>query len=170
MSILFAWILSENLVLKFLGIPQERMALIQNTVRNNWWLSASSAVDRATIRASWHTDTEATLCGCPIVVSDTVGAARDLIAPPSPEFVFPHRGAAAPATKLQRTFADHGWLQSLRLAGRARTDTWSPRDNVAAALSSIERALVLRQRTSIRALAQNSARRTGSSGLHLISE
>lgn len=167
---LFAWILSEDLVRKLLGIPQERMALIQNTVGNNGWLSASGAVERAMVRASWHIDTEATLCGCPVVASDTVGAACDLVAPASPEFVFPCRDVHALATRLQRTFADHSWLQSLRLAVRARMDTWSTRDNVAAALSSIERTYALRHRTSIPPLAQNAARRTGFSGSHPISE
>jgi glycosyltransferase involved in cell wall biosynthesis len=32
---------------------------------------------------------EAMCCGCPVIVSDQVGAARDLVAPVSPQFVFP---------------------------------------------------------------------------------
>lgn len=223
-----------------LGIPEERIALIHNTVDNNWWVSASDKVDRAAVRASLHIDNdarvivfcaklqpwkrprdllrafakaaiphsvllivgegpsrasleaeaatlglgdhirflgfvnqtalpsiytaadlmvlpseyepfalvvnEAMLCGCPALVSDRVGAARDLVAPVSPELIFPHHDVDALATTLQRAFADPSRLQSLRLAVRARMESWSPRENVTAALAAIERAHALQHR------------------------
>ncbi len=246
-------------MLQSLGIPEERIALIHNTVDNQLWISASDRVDRAAIRTSWHIDNdarvilfcaklqpwkrpldllfgfakasiphsvlliagegpsrarleaevsrlelgnrvrflgfvnqsklpavyaaadlmvlpseyepfalvvnEAMLCGCPVMVSDRVGAARDLVAPVAPDFIFPHCDVNALATTLQHAFADPARLRSLRQAVRARMETWSPKENVAGVISAIGRAHALRRRTSDMPLAQNSVpeRRPGDS-------
>jgi glycosyltransferase involved in cell wall biosynthesis len=238
-------------MIKALGIPEERIALLHNTVDNDWWISASDAVDGAAVRASWQIDNdapviafcaklqpwkrpldllrafakasiphsvllfvgegplrahleseaatlglgervrflgfvnqsklpaiytaadlmvlpseyepfamvvnEAMLCGCPTVVSDRVGAASDLVAPVTPDFIFPHCDIDALAATLQRAFVDPARLQSLRLAVRAHMATWSPKDNVGGLLCAIERAHALRLQTSDMPLAQNSA-------------
>jgi glycosyltransferase involved in cell wall biosynthesis len=221
-------------MMQSLGIPPDRIALMHNTVDNAWWLSASDAVDRTAVRASWGMDTdervivfcaklqqwkrpldllhafakaaiprtslviagegpmraqleteaaalgvagrvrflgfvnqsqlpsvyasadlmvlpseyepfamvvnEAMVCGCPVVVSDRVGAAKDLVAPVSPDFIFPHGDVVALAEILCRAFSDPARLKSLRSAVRARMETWSPRENVAGTLAAIERA------------------------------
>jgi glycosyltransferase involved in cell wall biosynthesis len=250
-------------MMQSLGIPEERIALIHNTVDNQRWISASDAVDRAAVRASLHIDrdapvivfcaklqpwkrpldllrafakasiprsvlliagegpsranleaeaatlglggrvlflgfvnqsklpaiytasdlmvlpsqyepfglvvNEAMLCGCPVVVSDKVGAARDLVSPVAPDFIFPHCDVDALATTLQRAFADPVRLHSLRHAVRARMETWSPKDNVAAVLSAVERAHALRRRTSEASLAQEPDPGTSSGDSHEVS-
>src|SRR5271154_4694560 len=216
-----------------LGVPLDRIALMHNTVDNDWWRAASDAVDRVAVRASWGLDTdervivfcaklqpwkrpldllqafakaaipdsslliagdgplraqmeseaaslgiahrvrflgfvnqsqlpgiyvsadlmvlpseyepfamvvnEAMVCGCPVVVSDRVGAYADLVAPVSPEFVFPHGDVDALASILRLAFSDPVRLRSLRAAARARMDTWSPRENVAGTLAALGR-------------------------------
>lgn len=216
-----------------LGVPAERIALMHNTVDNAWWLSASGAVDRTAVRASWGMDVgeqvivfcaklqpwkrpldllqafskasipnssllivgdgplraqmeseaaalgiahrvrflgfvnqsqlpgiyvsadlmvlpseyepfamvvnEAMVCGCPVAVSDRVGAYTDLVAPVSPEFIFPHGDVDALAAILRLAFSDPVRLKSLRAAVRARMETWSPRENVAGTLAALER-------------------------------
>ena len=46
-------------MIKALGIREERIALLHNTVDNDWWISASDAVDRAAVRASWQIENDA---------------------------------------------------------------------------------------------------------------
>jgi glycosyltransferase involved in cell wall biosynthesis len=111
---------------------------------------------------------EAMLCGCPVMVSDRVGAARDLVSPVAPDFIFHHCDVAALATTLQRAFADPVRLHSLRRAVRARMETWSPKDNVAGVLSAIERAHFLRHRNSKDPFPQEPAPNAGASDSHPI--
>src|SRR5208283_5067787 len=63
---------------------------------------------------------EAMLCGCPVVVSDRVGAAKDLVAPVAPDFIFPHGDVAALTNTLRDAFSDPARLKSLRGAVCAR--------------------------------------------------
>ena len=103
---------------------------------------------------------EAMLCGCPVVVSDHVGSARDLVVPVAPDFVFPYGNIAALASTLQRAFADPDRLQSLRITVRARMDTWSPKDNVSALVDAIDRAHALRQHPRTNPIERPSANKT----------
>jgi glycosyltransferase involved in cell wall biosynthesis len=103
---------------------------------------------------------EAMLCGCPVVVSDHVGSARDLVVPVAPDFVFPYGNIAALASTLQRAFGDPDRLQSLRITVRARMDTWSPKDNVSALVDAIDRAHALRQHPRTNPIERPSANKT----------
>jgi glycosyltransferase involved in cell wall biosynthesis len=80
---------------------------------------------------------EAMLCGCPAVVSDRVGAVRDLVAPVSPDFIYPCGDVAALTNILRQVFSDREALAALAVAARKRMETWSPRQNIAAQIEAI---------------------------------
>lgn len=84
---------------------------------------------------------EAMLCGCPVAVSDRVGAGRDLVAPVCPDLVFPCGDTEALAAILRRADANRNWLVELGRAARKRMETWGPRENIAGAVEAIERAV-----------------------------
>ena len=80
---------------------------------------------------------EAMCCGCPVVASDRVGAARDLVAPVAPQFVFPCRDVDTLAKILTDVAADRARLQSVARAALAHIQTWSPERNIAATVEAI---------------------------------
>jgi glycosyltransferase involved in cell wall biosynthesis len=84
---------------------------------------------------------EAMLCGCPVVVSDRVGAGPDLVAPVCPEFIFPCGDTGALAAILERAGASRTWLSDLGRTARERMQMWGPRENIAGAVEAIERAV-----------------------------
>jgi glycosyltransferase involved in cell wall biosynthesis len=81
---------------------------------------------------------EAMCCGCPVAASDRVGAARDLVTPIRPDFVYPCGDIAALTAILKSAFADRSRLTSLRHAAVAHMHTWSPERNIAASYEAIE--------------------------------
>jgi glycosyltransferase involved in cell wall biosynthesis len=80
---------------------------------------------------------EAMLCGCPVVVSDRVGAGRDLVAPVAPQFIFPCGNIDTLAAILKDALADRTRLQSIARASVAHIQTWSPERNIAATVDAI---------------------------------
>jgi glycosyltransferase involved in cell wall biosynthesis len=82
---------------------------------------------------------EAMLCGCPVIVSDHVGAARDLIAEGRTGFVYPCGDVAALAKLLERALGNREKLRELGQAARARMETWGPRENIEGTLEAISR-------------------------------
>jgi glycosyltransferase involved in cell wall biosynthesis len=80
---------------------------------------------------------EAMCCGCPVVASNRVGAALDLVSPVSPQFVFPCGDIDALAFILKDTLTDRTRLQSVARAAFAHIQTWSPERNIAATLDAI---------------------------------
>jgi glycosyltransferase involved in cell wall biosynthesis len=80
---------------------------------------------------------EAMLCGCPVAVSDRVGAGPDLVAPVCPELIYPCGDTDALASILQRAHASRTWLSGLGSAARARMETWGPRENIAGVVEAI---------------------------------
>jgi glycosyltransferase involved in cell wall biosynthesis len=80
---------------------------------------------------------EAMCCGCPVVASDRVGAARDLVAPVAPQFVFPCRDVGGLAKILTGVAADRARLQSVARAALAHIQTWSPERNIGATVEAI---------------------------------
>jgi glycosyltransferase involved in cell wall biosynthesis len=80
---------------------------------------------------------EAMCCGCPVIASDHVGAARDLVAPVAPQFVFPCGNVDALAAILKDALADRTRLQSIARAAVAHIHTWSPEANIAATIEAI---------------------------------
>jgi glycosyltransferase involved in cell wall biosynthesis len=84
---------------------------------------------------------EALLCGCPVAASDHVGAARDLIAPICPEFVFRCGDIDALAAILKKVSSDRSTLREAARRGTFHMTTWSTADNVAATVKAIELAI-----------------------------
>jgi glycosyltransferase involved in cell wall biosynthesis len=82
---------------------------------------------------------EAMLCGCPVIVSERVGAARDLVAEGRTGFVYPCADVAALVPLLERLLADRDKLRALGEAARKRMETWGPRENIDATLETISR-------------------------------
>lgn len=80
---------------------------------------------------------EAMCCGCPVIASDHVGAARDLVAPVAPEFVFPCGNVDRLAAILKAALNDRPRLQFVARAAVAHIQTWSPERNIAATVDAI---------------------------------
>ncbi len=84
---------------------------------------------------------EAMLCGCPVVASDRVGAARDLILPINPSFIYPCGDVAALSVLLQRILSNPAELQRFRASAADRMKTWSPNEYVSATLEALKAAV-----------------------------
>ena len=102
---------------------------------------------------------EAMCCGCPVSVSDHVGAARDLVAPVRQEFVFPCGDIAALTAILKDAVVDRSRLAALGRAAVAHIKTWSPERNIAATLEAIEIAVARKGRRTGATLSDSSAGR-----------
>ena len=224
-----------NELMRFLGIPPERISLAPYSVGNDWWLERSAKADRKAVRESWGIPpeapvvlycaklqpwkrpqdllrafakaglpdaylviagegplrpemerqaaelgisqrsrflgfvnqsqlpsvytaadvlvlpssyeafgvvvNEASLCGCAVVSSDRVGAARDLIIPVDPSLVYPCGDVAALATLLRKLVSDRGRLRDLGEAARKRMASWSPNETTAGMVDAVELAV-----------------------------
>jgi glycosyltransferase involved in cell wall biosynthesis len=84
---------------------------------------------------------EAMCCGCPVIASDRVGAARDLVAPLNPELVFRCGDIDALVVALRKALADRARLHALSDSALAHIQTWSPDRNIAATVEAIGRAV-----------------------------
>ena len=84
---------------------------------------------------------EAMCCGCPVMVSDRVGAARDLVAPVRTDFVFPTGDVPALASALQLAFADRQKLRETAQRGLERVETHSPQKTVAGTVEAVRKAV-----------------------------
>jgi glycosyltransferase involved in cell wall biosynthesis len=82
---------------------------------------------------------EAMSCGCPVMVSDQVGAARDLVLPVAPDFIFPAGDVNSLAEKLTSAFRDRERLAQRKEAVTAHIKTWSPERNIEAMILAIEK-------------------------------
>ncbi len=80
---------------------------------------------------------EAMCCGCAAAASDRAGAARDLVAPVSPEFVFRCGDIDALAELMKKAAADPARLSDLGRAAFTNVQAWSPERNIAAAVEAI---------------------------------
>jgi glycosyltransferase involved in cell wall biosynthesis len=91
---------------------------------------------------------EAMCCGCPTIVSDQVGAARDLVAPVRPGFVFPAGDVVALSKTLQLAFADRQKLHETALRAYEHVETHSPQRTVAATVEAAAKGVArIRQRS-----------------------
>ncbi len=82
---------------------------------------------------------EAMLCGCPVAVSDSVGAGRDLVEQGRTGFVFPCGDIDALTEVLQQAINDCVRLPEMGRTARARMDSWSPRENIDATIAAVRR-------------------------------
>jgi glycosyltransferase involved in cell wall biosynthesis len=84
---------------------------------------------------------EAMLCGCPVVVSDRVGAREDLIAPGQNGFVFRSGDVEALAKILRENLAALDKLRAFDEAARRRMQSWSPADNIDGLVDAVKSAM-----------------------------
>ena len=89
---------------------------------------------------------EAMLCGCPVIVSDRVGARFDLLQEGETGFVFPAGDVSSLARILKEVLPDRQRLQIISRAAAHRMASWSPHDNIEATVKAIEQAIRLRSR------------------------
>lgn len=91
---------------------------------------------------------EAMCCGCPVMVSDQVGAGRDLVAPVHAEFIFRAGDVKAIARLLMGAAADRSRLREISRSGLAHMHNWSPEQNIAAIVEAIRVAVARRRMSS----------------------
>jgi len=84
---------------------------------------------------------EASCCGCPVIASDRVGAAEDLIKPVNPSFIYPCGNTKVLAALLKATLADPVLLANWGRVAKERMETWSIRENISATVEAIRRAV-----------------------------
>ena len=84
---------------------------------------------------------EAMLCGCPVLVSDRVGARFDLVREGETGAVFPAGDVRALERLLEELLADPARLRQMGQKARARMETWSQRENLQGFLAALERAV-----------------------------
>jgi glycosyltransferase involved in cell wall biosynthesis len=89
---------------------------------------------------------EAYCCGCPVIVSDRVGAGEDLVKPVNWSFIYPCGDVVRLAELLKVTLADRDSLSNWGRAAQKRMETWSIRENVSAAVGAIRLAVSHRNR------------------------
>lgn len=85
---------------------------------------------------------EAMLCGCPVVVSDRVGARHDLVQNYQTGLVYPCGNLDALAEILQTVLGNQELLQKMVAATTKRMESWSVHENVEALVQALEKALV----------------------------
>jgi glycosyltransferase involved in cell wall biosynthesis len=100
---------------------------------------------------------EAMCCGCAVAASDRCGAARDLVAPVHPEFVFRCGDIDGLAELMRKATADRARLKELGHAALAYVQTWSPERNIAAAVEAIQMATSRLTRNSVETLSDSAA-------------
>lgn len=81
---------------------------------------------------------EAMLCGCPVVVSDCVGAGYDLVRKGETGSMFPCGDVEALAGILGSLLSDCSQLDRMRAAAKERIQTWTPEMNVEAFVEAVE--------------------------------
>lgn len=82
---------------------------------------------------------EAMLCGCPVVVSDRVGARHDLVQNYQTGLVYPCGNLDALAQILQTVLGDQELLHKMVAATTKRMESWSPRENVEALVQALDK-------------------------------
>jgi glycosyltransferase involved in cell wall biosynthesis len=91
---------------------------------------------------------EASCCGCPVIASDRVGAAQDLIAPVNPSFIYPCGNIDVLAQLLKVALANPVAFREYGHAARQRMETWSIRENISGTLEAVRRAVARLDRGS----------------------
>jgi glycosyltransferase involved in cell wall biosynthesis len=88
---------------------------------------------------------EAMLCGCPVIVSDRVGARLDLVQNGTTGFVFPVHNLDMLAARMREVLSTPGRLQQMSNAARARMKEWSPENNAEGLVCAVEKAVSIRR-------------------------
>jgi glycosyltransferase involved in cell wall biosynthesis len=80
---------------------------------------------------------EAMCCGCAVVASDRVGAARDLVAPVSADLVYPCGDVDALAQALSALLSDRQRVADVTRHALERMASWSPKQNIERTLEAV---------------------------------
>ena len=91
---------------------------------------------------------EASVCGCPVIASDRVGAGRDLIAPVDSRLIFPCGDVGALAALLTDLCRDRNRLAETGRAMRQRMDSWSQGENIEGTIDAVRRGLAHKRQMS----------------------
>jgi glycosyltransferase involved in cell wall biosynthesis len=86
---------------------------------------------------------EAMLCGCPVIVSDRVGAKFDVVRDGETGFVFPIGNVEALSALLREALQSRERLKKIVQAARGRMASWSPTQNLEGLVMALERAVRL---------------------------
>lgn len=89
---------------------------------------------------------EAMLCGCPVIVSNRVGARFDLVEPGSTGFIYPVGDVGALSGLLREMMSSRERLKRMGNKARERMTDWSPRNNVDGIVEAITRAWRLKKK------------------------
>jgi len=89
---------------------------------------------------------EASCCGSAVVVSDHVGAARDLVMSVDPKLVYPCADVQSLAAVLRELCGDLERLRRLGSAAKERMANWSQQDTVNASVEAVANAIRHRHR------------------------
>jgi glycosyltransferase involved in cell wall biosynthesis len=92
---------------------------------------------------------EAMLCGCPVVVSDRVGAGADLVWPGDNGLIVRCGDIDALAAALNELLRDQDRLRRMGKQATERMAAWSPRENIEGQIRAIEQALLLRHHRAV---------------------
>ena len=87
---------------------------------------------------------EAMLCGCPVIVSDRVGARLDLVFEGKTGFIFPVSNLGALAILLREVLPKRDRLKRIAEAAQERMKEWSPENNVDGLIEAILKAIRFR--------------------------
>jgi glycosyltransferase involved in cell wall biosynthesis len=83
---------------------------------------------------------EAMLCGCPVILSDSVRGRLDLVNHAVTGFVYPRGDVDALAGVMREALANPSRLSQMRAAARQRMETWSPRECVEGIVEAVLKA------------------------------
>ena len=98
---------------------------------------------------------EAMLCGCPVIVSDRVGARLDLVFEGRTGFIFPVSNLEALAVLLREVLNSRDRLIRIVEAAQARMNEWSPEKNVDGLVEAILKAIHFRNGDRIPSVERN---------------
>lgn len=85
---------------------------------------------------------EAMICGIPVVISDRIGAAYDLVEQGVTGFTYPCGNIDALATLFQTLLGNPKQLEIMGEAARDRIKTWSPQQHVEGLVKAVETVVV----------------------------
>ena len=80
---------------------------------------------------------EAMLCGCPVIVSDRVGARFDLVREGETGFIFPVANVEALTALLYENLTKRSRLHQIATAAQEQMNSWSPEKNVEGLIEAI---------------------------------
>jgi glycosyltransferase involved in cell wall biosynthesis len=85
---------------------------------------------------------EAMLCGCPVILSDTIRGRRELVRPQETGLIYPCGNVDSLAETLRKVLSNRDQLSQLSKAARNRMESWSPVQNIQALVQALDKACI----------------------------